>query len=64
MCIATMLTAMGMSASTAATVGTTMQVIGTLASAGAQYQSAQYGQAMATQNAKLAEQQGMASLAP
>ena len=62
MCIATMLTAMGMSASTAATVGTTMQVIGTLASAGAQYQSAQYGQAMATQNAKLAEQHGMASL--
>lgn len=62
MCIATMLTALGMSSSTAATVGTTIQAIGTLASAGAQYQSAQYGKAMAEQNAKLAEQQGLASL--
>ena len=62
MCIATMLTALGMSSTTAATVGTTIQAIGTLASAGAQYQSAQYGKAMATQNAKLAEQQGLASL--
>ena len=62
MCIATMLTALGMSSSTAATVGTTIQAIGTLASAGAQYQSAQYGKAMAEQNAKIAEQQGLASL--
>ena len=62
MCIATMLTALGMSSSTAATVGTTIQAIGTLASAGAQYQSAQYGKAMSEQNAKMAEQQGLASL--
>ena len=63
MCITLALTALGMSASTAATVGTTMTVLGTLASAGSQYQAAKSGQAMAEQNAKLAEQQGMASLA-
>lgn len=62
MCIATALAALGMSSTTAATVGTTIQAIGTLATAGAQYQSAQYGKAMAEQNAKLAEQQGLASL--